>query len=61
MSEEVLLMENTSAGDLVELLNFDRSMQCFGSLGAFCCAKLRVQTNSVNSFKKVASVLTNAC
>ena len=29
-------MENTSAGDLIELFNFDISVQCFGSLGAFC-------------------------
>ena len=32
----MLLMENTSAGGLVEVFNFDRSTQCFGSLGAFC-------------------------
>ena len=36
MSDKVLLMENTSAGDLVEFSNFDISMQCFGSFDAFC-------------------------
>ena len=36
MSDEVLLMENTSASDLVEELHFDIRTQYFGSLGAFC-------------------------
>ena len=44
MSDEVLLMESTSAGDLVELFHFDRSAQCFGS---FLCKKWTVVPSCV--------------